>query len=107
MELDDSDAQCAFESAVATDGSATVQLRGEVDLANVASLRQEVEELLRRHPPQLVFDLTDLTFIDSSGLALLVEAAEAVTELKVRNPSALVQRIIQGTGLSNVLRIES
>jgi anti-sigma B factor antagonist len=103
MELSEDGAACAFESVVNDDGSATVRLQGEVDLANVAALRREVEDLLQNDPSRLVFDLAELSFVDSSGLALLVEAAERAHEVEVRNPSALVRRIIEGTGLAQVL----
>jgi anti-anti-sigma factor len=105
MELSDSEAECAFESAVAANGAVTVRLLGEVDLSNVSNLRSGLEPLLDAKPNELVFDLADLTFVDSSGLAFLVETATRVSDLKVRNPSPLVRRIIEGTGLSHVLRI--
>ena len=105
MELSEGGAQYSFESAIGTDGSATLRIRGEVDLANVTSLRTAVEELLTQNPSRLIFELAELSFVDSSGLALLVEAAERSDDVEVRNPSALVRRIIEGTGLTQVLRM--
>jgi len=103
MELSEGGAPCAFESVVNNDGSATVRIRGEVDLANVPSLRRAVEELLQHDPSRLVFELAELSFVDSSGLALLVEVADRAHGVEIHNPSALVRRIIEGTGLAHVL----
>jgi anti-anti-sigma factor len=54
-----------------------------------------------------VFDLSSLRFMDSSGIALLLRAREQVGDVVVRNPSAVIQRIIEATGLGDTLPIES
>jgi anti-anti-sigma regulatory factor len=45
--------------------------------------------------------------MDSSGIALLIETAQRIGSISVRNPSRVIRRIIGATGLSDVLRLES
>ncbi len=51
-------------------------LRGEIDLHEAPRLREGVREALDRRPRVLFVDLNGVTFIDSSGLAVLVEALQ-------------------------------
>lgn len=55
----------------------------------------------------MVFDLARVTFLDSSGLTVLVDAAARCGSVAVRNPSSVVRRIIEATGLTDVLRVEA
>lgn len=54
-------------------GTTAVRVSGEVDLSSVDSLSAEVEHAIGGESPQLVIDLTECGFIDSSVLALFVE----------------------------------
>jgi anti-sigma B factor antagonist len=49
-----------------------LKVSGEVDLTTVAIFRTAVEEALDGAPPRLLFDLTDLRFIDSQGLQVIL-----------------------------------
>lgn len=51
-----------------------VGLSGELDMAEITRLRQELEQIEAARPPVLVLDLRRLKFIDSSGLRFVVEA---------------------------------
>jgi anti-anti-sigma factor len=55
-----------------------VAVTGEVTFSNVADLNRRLDTALDRDAQHLVVDLTEVTFIDSSGLsALLTASAEA------------------------------
>jgi anti-anti-sigma factor len=43
--------------------------------------------------------------MDSAGIAVLVRAAGEVGAVQIRNPSPIVRRVIEVTGLTGVLRI--
>jgi anti-anti-sigma factor len=45
--------------------------------------------------------------MDSAGIAVLLGAATKLKEVQVRDPSPAVRRVIEITGLSDVLSIES
>jgi anti-anti-sigma factor len=46
---------------------------GELDLNTITVLARHVEAKLSENPTTLTLDLTDLSFMDSSGLRLLIE----------------------------------
>ena len=94
-----------------------VQPRGELDLATVETLRSALDaavaETLRRaldgmeHGARLVLDLRGLSFIDSTGLHLLVALTERARrdglQLKLLAPAAPTDRAIQLCGLDQTL----
>lgn len=50
----------------------------------------------------MTFDLGALTFIDSSGLAVLIEAAQQANPLVLRNTPDKIRRVIAATGLTDL-----
>ena len=54
-------------------GMIVIHLRGEVDLQHSPRLRELLEGKAARKIPALVLDITEVKYIDSSGLATLVE----------------------------------
>ena len=56
-------------------GRPALTVRGELDIATAPRLAQAVESQLSQQPQSLVVDLTDTTFLDSSGARTLVAAA--------------------------------
>jgi anti-anti-sigma factor len=88
-------------------GLPVIHLGGELDISNIPAVETELEPLLAGAGDRAVFDLSALRFMDSSGIALLLRAREQVGDVVVRNPSAVIQRIIEATGLGDTLPIES
>jgi anti-sigma B factor antagonist len=90
------------------DGSTVVRLSGELDLSGIAELESQLGPLVARPDlDQIVFDLADLGFIDSSGLAILVKTAVAGKSVRLRRPSQLVREVVALTGLDGVLPVET
>lgn len=81
-----------------------VELAGELDLTTVDLLDAALAPVLEESPGRLVFDLTALEFMDSSGIAAMLRAAAAVPSVHVENPSQLIRRVLDATGLTDVLR---
>jgi anti-sigma B factor antagonist len=54
----------------------TLALKGELDLAGAPSLEREIEALPWPQLAELVVDLAELTFIDSTGLSVLIRASQ-------------------------------
>lgn len=82
------------------DGGLCVRLGGELDLVGVSELGRELDDLLSRSPQSLDLDLADLTFLDSSGVAVLVRLANHFTEVRTRGATAPVRRVIDVLGLA-------
>jgi len=83
-----------------------VSLGGELDISNVAGLDRRLEEALSGRPASLVFDLSGLRFLDSSGIGLLLRASSRVGSVQLRRPSQIVEQVIRHMGLAEVLSIE-
>jgi anti-sigma B factor antagonist len=79
---------------------------GELDLSNAAQLEQQFAGNI-----DTILDLSKLSFIDSTGIALLISTAERARshawEFTVRNPQPAVLRVIKLVGLERHLGFES
>ena len=53
-------------------------LEGEIDLHVSPQVERAIASYIKERPAQLVVDLSGVTFIDSSGLAVLIRAREDV-----------------------------
>jgi anti-sigma B factor antagonist len=63
-----------FEIDHKRDGPAlTVAIKGELDMSTVATLSERLDSQLKGEVTLVTVDLRDLTFMDSSGLRLLIE----------------------------------
>ena len=92
---------------VAVDIDGALVLEGEID----SYTAPELAERLEADRSLEVVDLAAVTFIDSSGLRVLVQAhqarAEAGSTLRLRSPSAAVQRLLEISGLAGYLDVSS
>lgn len=64
-----------FEHQDLPDGK-LLAVRGDVDFGSSLDLRQAILETLQSKPQRLVIDLAHVSYMDSSGLATLVEALQ-------------------------------
>jgi anti-sigma B factor antagonist len=55
-------------------------LEGEIDLHVSPGLERSLTSIIKKHPDQVVVDLSGVTFIDSSGMAVLIRAMQSVKE---------------------------
>jgi anti-sigma B factor antagonist len=87
-----------------------ITLTGDLDLSNAPDLEAVLDRVLPVppgiRPGRLVFDLGGLRFMDSSGIALLLRSASRVTAVSVERPSDIVRRLLEATGLVEVLHVE-
>lgn len=78
-----------------------VELGGEWDVESIAAVGPDIDVALRQEPRAVVLDLGDVTFIDSSGIAILVQLANHFASVRVRRVSPVVKRIVQLLGLTD------
>jgi anti-sigma B factor antagonist len=70
-----------FNVSVETNpGSYTVALRGELDIATADQLTAALDGVAPAPGERLVIDLTAISFMDSTGLRVLIAANGAATE---------------------------
>jgi anti-sigma B factor antagonist len=77
-----------------------VQVAGEIDVYTAASLREKLADLIDADHTDVVVDLTGVTFMDSTGLGVLVGALK-----KVRGYGGRLQLVIDQEKVIKVFRI--
>ncbi len=87
-------------------GVPIITVSGELDSSNAASLEATIAPFAAEHTDRLVFDLSELRFMDSAGIAVLVGLTAKGNAVQLREPSQAVRRVIELTGLSGVLPTE-
>lgn len=86
---------------------AAVQVTGEVDVYTAPMLREQMQELLAKGATHVIADLSQVDFLDSTGLGALVGGLKRLREaggslaLVITTPRIL--RIFQITGLTKAL----
>jgi stage II sporulation protein AA (anti-sigma F factor antagonist) len=92
------------------DGETVLALAGELDLETMPAAAQHLPEVMEHQPRRVVFDLRELSFMDSSGLRVIVLAYRqlaAGSRLVIRAPNELIRRMLEITGLDQVWEIEA
>ena len=69
-----------------------------------------VDELLDEHLPRdCVLDLSELSFMDSSGIALIIRLSRKMKELGgrvwIENPAAQPRRVIDASGIDRLVPV--
>jgi|GEM_PF-870354 anti-sigma B factor antagonist len=89
----------SFQVSVRDPREPTVTITGELDIASVDGVAEGIEPYLADPTERVVFDLGNLEFMDSSGIALLVRVANRVGTVQVSEASPIVRRVLEATGL--------
>lgn len=92
-------------------GTLTVRLAGEIDHHSAIGVRSEVDALIfEMRPQKLVLDLSQICFMDSSGLGLIMGRYSLMKELGgtlgLLSPSDAVMKIIKLAGMERIVKIE-
>lgn len=85
-----------------------IYLSGDIDLSNSPILRKKIAESIN-HESNILIDLSDVTYMDSSGLATLVEAMQKITKnngkFKISGLKGEVKNIFEIARLNDVFSI--
>jgi anti-sigma B factor antagonist len=91
------------------DGTAVVAVAGEIDVYTSPLLQERLVEVLRDGFPSIVLDLSAVTFLDSTGLGVLItglkrcRSAEGDLVLVTAQPNVL--KVLEITGLNDVFKV--
>ena len=86
----------------------TVLLSGRLDTTTAPELEAFMEKELK-DTQELVFDLTDLEYISSAGLRVLLKVQKYMNkkgDFKLTHVSEVIEEIFEITGFSDILTIE-
>jgi anti-sigma B factor antagonist len=90
-------------------GPVVMRVTGEVDVVTAAPLRQELALHMGSHQPDLIVDVSGVTFMDSTGLGVLVRAVRQVRErggrIELVSDEDPVMNLLRLTALADVLPV--
>lgn len=65
-----------LESSQNGNGAVTLTIAGEIDMSSSSKVRSHLTDLFKGNQDLIVVDLSNVTYIDSSGIATLVEGLQ-------------------------------
>ena len=97
-----------FETSPIGDGVLAVRGVGRLNMVSAAGLRETVAVALAAGRTRIVIDLSGVEFVDSSGLGALIgclkSARQAGGDLRIAQPTAQVEMVLQLSNLDRVLK---
>jgi anti-sigma B factor antagonist len=91
------------------DEAAGVAVRGELELATASELSAALDEAIRASEGPFVIDLTNVDFLDSSGIACLIRARALLgrddRELGLICPPGSTRRALELTGIDELVAL--
>ena len=99
-----------WETSERADG-VHVQLSGELDISTASNVEARLMELERSAPDRLFLDLRRVSFIDSTGLSMIINADGRARKdgrrLTIVSGDGVPRRILRTVGLEDRLDVHS
>ncbi|MCB1166488.1 MAG: STAS domain-containing protein [Leptospiraceae bacterium] len=87
------------------------ELEGSLDIYTSLDLKSSLEENVKENNPDVVIDLDKLTYIDSSGIGILIKALNYIQGLNgklcVANLKPAIEKVFKVSGLTSYFEILS
>ena len=91
------------------DGAVLVRVTGDVDLATSPQLRAALDEAIGASPDAVRLDMGGVTFLDSSGISVLVDAQQrlqdASSKLVLHGVGDQIKRVLEISGLGSFFEL--
>jgi anti-sigma B factor antagonist len=93
------------------DGVKAFNLRGELDHATAPELRRPLEDAINEGDDFILIDLSDCSFIDSTGLSVIVHARSRVLDrngsgrFEICCPDPQIRRLLEITGIDRAFGV--
>jgi anti-sigma B factor antagonist len=92
------------------DDHVTLRLAGEIDMDTAPAVRNAALRALRQHSATLNIDLSEVTFMDSTGLEVLLATRRRTEaeggQLHIVDPTYAVLRVLEVTGVDRLFHID-
>lgn len=91
-------------------GTAIVVLSGEIDHHTAKNLRSELDKfVITMQPEILAIDFSNITFMDSSGIGLIIGRYKLLKEcggqLEIHSPQPYIRRVLKLSGIERIVKI--
>jgi stage II sporulation protein AA (anti-sigma F factor antagonist) len=85
----------------------TAGLSGDIDHHSASLMRKEIDlEIKQRLPSDITLDFGDVTFMDSSGIGLIMGRCRLMREIggkvKISNASEQIKKVIKLSGVDRI-----
>jgi len=100
-----------IEVEVVNKETAILRLYGKLNMVCAGQLREDIAELIAKGHFKIALDMTQVDFMDSSGLGALINglkaAREAGGDLRIASPVEQVRLVLKLTNLDRVINVYS
>ena len=83
----------------------TIKVTGEIDISNADSLRNAIDLALEQPTEAVELDFAQVSYIDSTGIGVLVGAAHHAKRFSCTNVQPPVMRVVQLLGVDQEISI--
>ncbi|OUN22756.1 STAS domain-containing protein [Pseudoflavonifractor sp. An85] len=92
-------------------GATVISIRGEVDHHSARTIMENIDQTISSTlPMRLVLDLSSVTFMDSSGIAVLLRALRQMEQLggslRVVGIPPQPRRVLEAAGIGRIITLE-
>jgi anti-sigma B factor antagonist len=88
-------------------GKWNITLNGEIDISNAHLLKPELEAAYAEHAADMTIDISELSYIDSTGLGVIISLyglmKDGGNKLTIANPRDNVRKLLKITKLDKLL----
>ena len=100
---------CQYRFTATTEGL-VVSVSGEIDHHSALSMRRDVDNIIwNRTPTHLILDMSEVNFMDSSGLGLIMGRMKSAEEIgcgfALKNPGERIKRLLDLAGADRIFDI--
>ena len=83
----------------------------EIDECCVQKIRRRIDNEIQRYmPKEVIFDFSNVSFMDSAGIGLIIGRYKLINmiggELKIANVNTQIQKIFEMSGLLRLIPVE-
>ena len=87
------------------------EMEEEIDEYSVQNIKRRMDNEIQRYmPKEVIFDFSNVSFMDSAGIGLIIGRYKLIDmiggELKVANVNLQIQKIFEMSGLLRLIPIE-
>lgn len=87
------------------------EIEEDIDECCVQKIRRRIDNEIQRYmPKEVIFDFSNVSFMDSAGIGLIIGRYKLINmiggELKVANVNTQIQKIFEMSGLLRLIPVE-
>ena len=87
------------------------EIEEDIDECCVQKIRRRIDNEIQRYmPKEVIFDFSNVSFMDSAGIGLIIGRYKLINmlggELKIANVNTQIQKIFEMSGLLRLIPVE-